>query len=69
MRIPPRHAVIHLPALSGDEALLLLRILDRLHDAIWRAHGDDIERCLEERAPAASAPPPAPMLADDDLPF
>lgn len=68
MSAPPRHPIVHLPALTADEAWLLLRVLDRLHDAIWQAHGPDIERRREELAAGASGPRPAPP-PPDDLPF
>jgi hypothetical protein len=69
MKTPPRHAVIHLPALTADEALLLVHILDRIHDAIWRAHGLAMQFRREELAALAPAsrpasPPPSP---DDAL--
>jgi hypothetical protein len=38
----PRHAQIHLPSLTGEQAFLLAALLDRAVAAIWRAHGDDI---------------------------
>jgi hypothetical protein len=69
MRAPPRHAVIHLPALTADEALLVVHILDRIHDAIWRAHGQAMQLRRDELAalrPASrpASPPPSP---DDAL--
>ena len=69
MRAPPRHPVIHLPALTADEALLLVHILDRIHDAIWRAHGQAMQLRRDELADLRSAarpssPPPSP---DDAL--
>jgi hypothetical protein len=63
MRAPPRHPVIHLPALTADEALLLVHVLDRIHDAIWRAHGHAMQLRRDELAglspvtPSASSPP------------
>ena len=64
MRAPPRHAVIHLPALSADEALLLVHILDRIHDAIWRAHGQAMQLRRDELADLRPASPP-PYLSDE----
>jgi hypothetical protein len=37
-----RHAQLHLPPLSTDEATLVIAILERLLRAIWRVHGDAI---------------------------
>jgi hypothetical protein len=59
MRAPPRHAVIHLPALTADEALLLVHILDRIHDAIWRAHGQAMQLRRDELAGLRPASRPA----------
>lgn len=61
MSAPPRHAVIHLPVLTADEALLLVHILDRIHDAIWRAHGQAMQLRRDELAGLRPAsPPPSP---------
>jgi hypothetical protein len=69
MRAPPRHPVIHLPALSADEALLLVHTLERILDAIWRAHGHAMQLRRDELAglwppSRPSSPPPSP---DDAL--
>ena len=40
MRVPSRHAHIHLPPLDAGYALTLVDIFERAIDAIWRAHGD-----------------------------
>lgn len=32
---------------TGDEALAFVALLDRLSQAIWRAHGFDMARCLQ----------------------
>jgi hypothetical protein len=37
-----RHAQIHLPPLSGEDASRLLVWLERASSAIWRAHGPEI---------------------------
>lgn len=69
MRAPPRHAIIHLPALTADEALLLVHVLDRIHDAIWRAHGQAMQLRRDELASLrpASRPTPPPPSPDDEL--
>lgn len=69
MRAPPRHPVIHLPALTADQALLLVQILDRVHDAIWRAHGHAMQLRRDELAGLPSASPPAaqPPSSDDAI--
>lgn len=70
MRTQPRHPVIHLPALTPDEALLVLHILDRIHDAIWAAHGHAIELRRDELAALEPVPRPAsPPLPPDDALF
>lgn len=65
------HAQLHLPALSPDEALVFVNVLDRLIAAIWRAHGPAMSARLDELhsappAPASTLQPPVP---DDDLLF
>jgi hypothetical protein len=69
MNAPPRHPVIHLPALSADQALLLVHLLDRIHDAIWRAHGNAMQLRRDELAGLrpASHPTPPPPSPDDEL--
>jgi hypothetical protein len=71
-----RHAQIHLPPLTGQEAYLLAAILERAVSAIWRAHGDDMAD-FQGRA-FTDAPPPADAVDvvdrdqnddDQDLPF
>ena len=47
-RPPPPHAQAHLPALNGNDALLIVNILERVTDAIWRAHGPAMHAALEE---------------------
>lgn len=34
---------------SGDEALAFVALLERLTRSIWRAHGDEMARCLALR--------------------
>ena len=33
---------------TGDQALAFVALLDRLSLAIWRAHGADMARCLQD---------------------
>lgn len=47
-RPSPPHPQAHLPALDGDDALLIVNILQRITDAIWRAHGPAMHASLEE---------------------
>ena len=59
---PPRpshnkHARLHLPHMSADEALLVVALLERAVQAIWRAHGDDMANQL---AAAAGVEDPRP---------
>ena len=58
-RTGPRHAQIHLPPLTGDEALLLVNLLDRAITAIWRAHADemaDLLACVDPEAAVSTDP-------------
>ena len=70
MNAPPRYPVIHLPALSADQALLLVHILDRIHDAIWRAHGQAMQLRRDELAALTPVSPhAAPPPSSDDAIF
>lgn len=65
-----RHAQLHLPALSAEQALLLVTVLERTIGAIYRAHGDAMADLC-----AARIDPPAQRcfrfsgLLPDDFPF
>lgn len=37
---------IHLPELTGQEALFVVGFLDRVIAALWQAYGDPMSRCL-----------------------
>jgi hypothetical protein len=68
-----RHAQIHLPPLTGQEAYLLVAALERAVSAIWRAHGDDMADFQGRAFPDEPPPPDAVDVADrdgnDDLDF
>lgn len=72
-RTGPHHAQIHLPPLTGEEALLLVNLLDRAIAALWRAHGDamaDLLACIDPDTALptepADSPTPAPHKPGDD---
>jgi hypothetical protein len=67
MRIPPHHAIIHLPVLAPHEAKLVIRVLGRVLDAVWRAHGPAIEFQVDARPESASTPEPAPQSSLDEI--
>lgn len=56
---------------TGDEALAFVALLDRLTCAIWRAHGDKMAHCLQQRDVHCGAPrPPVEASAlDEDVVF
>ena len=59
------HAQIHLPPLSGEEALLLCNLMDRAIEALWRTHGHAMAEVLSNLYPLASVPdehPPLPTI-------
>ena len=65
-----RHAQLHLPALSAEQALLLVAVLERAISAIYRAHGD----AMADLCAARIDPPPQRCLCfsgqlPDDFPF
>ena len=63
-------AQIHLPPLTGEEAHLLVAMLDRAIAAIWRAHGHDMAVFLGRDfadAPKPDADEPVHHEIEDDL--
>ena len=62
----PRHAQIHLPPLTGEQAFLLVRILERAEAAICRAHGDDMADFQGRVFPDEPPPADAVTLVDRD---
>lgn len=72
-RIRPRHAQLHLPALNGQEAYLLVAILQRAVCAIWRAHGDDMAdfqgRAFPDAPPPSDAVDVVDCVGEDDVDF
>jgi hypothetical protein len=55
-RGPRPHPQIHLPPLGAAYALTLVDILDRISDAIWRAHGDRMTHLLDLRRASLRRP-------------
>lgn len=51
-----KNARLHLPHMSTDEALLVVAILEKAAQAIWRAHGDN----MANRLAAADVETPRP---------
>lgn len=56
------HAQVHLPPLSGAEALLLCNLMDRAITALWRTHGDAMAEVLSDLSPRATPPEEPPPL-------
>lgn len=71
-RTPRRrpHAQLHLPSLTAEQALLLVRVLERAVVAIYRAHG---EAMVDLAAAGIEQPPPRTLRTTgslpDDFPF
>ena len=69
-RRPRPHAQLHLPALSAEQALLIVHVLERAIEALYRAHG---EAMVELAAAAIDRPAPRPLrytgTLPDDFPF
>jgi hypothetical protein len=68
------HAQIHFPSLTGHEALLVVNLLERVVDSLWRTHGDamtDLLGCCHPGDPLPKQPDPlspaAPAPSDDDI--
>lgn len=45
------HAQLHLPPLSGSQALLIANLFDRAIAALWRAHGESMAEVLSDCGP------------------
>lgn len=61
---------------SPDQALAVAAFLERVIDAIWRAHGPEMAQALADPRPRWRPPRPRPMhhrrlrrIRDDDIPF
>jgi hypothetical protein len=68
-----RHAQIHLPPLTAEQAYHLVRILQRAESAIWRAHGDEMAdlqgRDRPEEPPPSDAVDVVDCTREDDFAF
>ena len=70
-----RHAQIHLPPLDPDQAVVLVNILEKAIEAVWRAHGDAMADYLGRVAPDSMPRPPDAVWSgrelgrEDDLDF
>ncbi len=63
LRRGQHHAQVHFPPLTAEEALLLVKLLERIERAIWRAHGD----AMAEFIGARDLEPERDEDPDDDL--
>ncbi len=63
-----RHAQIHLPPLTGEQAWFVADVLERALSAIWRTHGDDMADFQGRVFPDIPPPPDAVTLVDCDDP-
>lgn len=70
-----RHARIHLSPLDPDQAVVLVNILEKVIEAVWRAHGDAMADYLGRVAPDSMPRPPDAVWSgrelgrEDDLDF
>jgi len=67
-----RTARLHLPHLAPDDALLLVSVLQRAIDAIWRAHGNEMVEATIESADTMPQQRTAQLtmpLPDPDIAF
>jgi len=69
-RRPRPHAQLHLPALTAEQALLVVHVLERAIEALYRAHG---EAMVELTATRIDRPAPLTLRCTgtlpDDFPF
>lgn len=71
-RCRQRTARMHLPHLAPDDALLLVSVLQRAIDAIWRAHGNEMVEASIESADTLPRQRTAQLttpLSDPDIAF
>lgn len=70
------HAQIHFPPLTAEEALLVAKLIERVTEALWRAHGAamaDFLACCDpdDALPEEPGDPPGPDApaapCNDDL--
>jgi len=61
---------------NGGDALAVVTFLDRIIQAVWRAHGAGMARCLEAHHTLRDRPPPGwfelsepPHLPYEPIPF
>lgn len=64
------HAQLHLPALTAEQAQLLVNVLERAIEAVYRAHGE----AMFDLCAARIDPPPLTTIyysgsLPDDFPF
>lgn len=59
---------VRIPALTPEQALLIVELLDVISAALWDTYGDDMVNII---ATAEALPPEPPDPADpaDDIPF
>lgn len=69
----PLDPQVELPALTADEALRFVALLERISAAIWRAHGEEMGELLlsdpSRRRPLTDLSADPFEEFDDDLPF
>ncbi len=61
--LPPENLWLSLPAISADEAEMILHLADELRRLLWEAYGDAIFDNLAANRKSTSTPPPG----SDDL--
>lgn len=64
-----RHTQAHFPVLEPDEALRFVDLLQRVIDAVWRAHGHEMGERLIDQYIADPATESHSFEDGEDLPF
>jgi len=62
--LPPQNLWLSLPALSADEAEMILRLVDELQRLLWEAYADAV---IDNCHPSAAAPRTRGSDAGPDL--
>ncbi|MGH7339811.1 MAG: hypothetical protein ACREKH_04905 [Candidatus Rokuibacteriota bacterium] len=64
-RLPPQNIWLSLPALTADQAEVILDLVDELQRLLWEIYGDAV---IDYFAEASAADPPWESHDDDDGP-
>jgi hypothetical protein len=63
--LAPQTLTISLPAISVDEAEMILQLVDQLHDLLWDAYGEAVtDQMADDQAPDTPEPDDDDQIPD-----